>query len=195
MPGNLCLSWKVWPMLYCLTRQEGREGDKAKCKGVAGGCCLPCIIFPFPPGIFLPGRYKQQVSGCERGQVTMAAGHRAGLWDMPSTSQPNPGSLSSGKTPDHSLPSAGVSCGMDTWVGRGQLRDEHVQCSQEPLLQPRGCSTELRLTQGSALSRIIPNGPQRDADGEQPLLPGWSAGQGRALAQGDHACTRPWTPL
>lgn len=45
----------------------GGDGDKTKHKGVTGGCCLHCITFPYPVGIFLLGWYKQQVSGCERG--------------------------------------------------------------------------------------------------------------------------------
>lgn len=62
------MSRKVQPILFCLTPQEGREGDKAKCKGVVGGGCLRYIIPPFPVGIFLWGLYTQQVSGCVRGQ-------------------------------------------------------------------------------------------------------------------------------
>lgn len=80
--------------------------------------------------------------------------------------------------------------GMGTRAGRGQLRDKRALCSQEPVLRPRGSlgySTELRFSERSALSCVIPRRPGWDAGGEQLLLLGQSVSQGRGLSQGDHA--------
>lgn len=66
MSRNVFLSQKTQLIFLCLLAQEGREGAKVKCKEVAGGYCLCYAIFPFPVGIFLRGRYKQHVSGCEK---------------------------------------------------------------------------------------------------------------------------------
>lgn len=191
MSGNVCLSRKVQPMLFCLTPREGREGDKAKCKAVAGGCCLHYIIFPFPLGIFLWGWCKQQVSGCERGQAP-DCGFLPPSWAL-SLARHQPAKswlpVFLGLPPAHRLPGAGVTRGTRTWTGRGQLRDKHVRCSHEPVFQPRsslGCSTELRLARKCI---ILHNSQQASTGSRWGAAPtaGQSASQGSALAQGDHA--------